>query len=228
MNFEGINEPVILSSKSSEISFYASLIYPILLIGLGLYVYLEKGEVLPFLLGLAAFLASWLFRSKDETYITREAIYYRVRSGKCDIFRFSDLSCTWFDEDTVDFLFGREGTQIYSISDDARNYEEIRAYLEQVSKKHLSYHRYEFPFRSELSSKDKLGCLTCQSIFGYSSVTHWTNEKTSWSFRKPEIAVCPSCKKEGSVIVSRTGRVTKQGLKSMNDFFIHLRAAWSA
>lgn len=230
MNSRYINEPIILSSKSGEVSFYVSLILPILLMGFGLYIYLEDGEFLTFLAGLAAFSVYWLLRSKEETYITCKAIYQRAGSENYETFLFSDLSYAWFDDDTVYFIFGVEGARAYTISDDAKNYQEIRAYLEQVSQKHLSYHRYEFAFRSELSSTDRLGCLECQSIFGYSSVSHWKTEKTRWSFlrlQKPEIAVCPSCQEEGRVIVSRTGRVTTQGLKSLNDLSKHSDTAMS-
>ena len=40
-----INEPIILGSKSNDISFYLSLIAPLLLISLGLYSFLENGDV---------------------------------------------------------------------------------------------------------------------------------------------------------------------------------------
>ena len=215
-----INEPIILSSKSNDISFYLSLLLPFLLIGLGLYAFLEDGDILIFLSGAALLLVSWLLRFRNETYITQASIYQRVSSRKYETFRFSDLSYTYFEDDIVYFIFGAEGAEAYSISNDANNFEEIKEHLEQISKKHLPYHKYEFALRSELSLTDKLGCLDCCSIFGYSSITHWTTEKTRWSFlrkRLPEIAVCPSCKKEGRIIVSRTGQVTIQGLKSLND-----------
>lgn len=221
---DDINEPIIFSSKPSAISFYLTLLLPALLIGFGVYAYFEDGEFLVLLAGLAILSANWLLRFKEENYITGKAIYKRVGSAAYDTFLFSDLSYTWFADDTVYLMFGVDGAKVYSISNDARHYDEIRNYLEQVSQKHLPHHRYEFAFRSELSSTDKLGCLECQSIFGYLRVYQWKTEKTKWSFlkiRKPEIAVCPSCKKEGRVIVSRTGHITTQGLKSLNDLSKH-------
>jgi len=215
-----INEPVILSSKSNGLSFYLSLFVPILLIGLGAKEFLEGENIFTFLIGIVTFGIFWLLRSKRETHITRKAIYKRVSSKKYETFRFSDLSYSWFTDDIVYFIFGLDGAKAYSISNDANNYEDIRTYLETVSQKHLPYHRYEFALRSELSSTDKLGCLECESIFRYSAVTHWKEEKTKWSFlgkQTPEIPVCPSCKKEDCVIVSRTGKVTIQGLKSLNE-----------
>ncbi len=220
MKFNDINEPIILSSKSGEVEFYTSLILPLFLTGFGFFDYLREGKFLFLIAGLAAFIGIWIFKSIDETYITREAIYNRDGNGNFENYRFSDLSYAWFDDDVVYFIFGKKGDRVYSILSDAKHYEDIRAYLEQVSQKHLPYHRYEFATRSQLSPTDRLGCLECQSIFGYSKVTHWKTEKSWWSFLiklKPEIAVCPSCKKDGRVIVSRTGRVTADGLKSLNE-----------
>ncbi|WP_017930651.1 hypothetical protein [Robiginitomaculum antarcticum] len=217
-----INEPIILSSKPNKIRFYFSLLLPILMIGLGLHEFIEDGQVLFFLAGIALFTASWFFRFKNETYITHKAVYQRVSSKKYETFRLSDLSYACFEDDVVYCIFGEQGDECYSISNDANNFEEIRAHLEQLSQKHLPYHRYEFALRSEMSFADKLGCLDCASIFGFSGVINWTTERTRWSFfsrQLPEIAVCPSCKKEGRVIVSRTGLVTPHGLKSMNRLY---------
>ena len=122
-----INEPIILSSKPNEISFYFSLLLSILMIGLGLYEFHEDGQVLIFLAGIALFTANWFFRFKNETYITQKAIYHRLSSKKYETFRLSDLSYAWFDDDVVYFIFGVEGEKSYSISNDAKNFEEIRA-----------------------------------------------------------------------------------------------------
>ena len=228
---EDINEPIILISKPNKMSFYFSQILPVIMIALGLHLFLEDGQFLIFLAGLALFYLNWLRRFKDETYITDEAIYQRVGSRKYETFRYSDLSYSYFDEDVVYFIFDVEGAESYSISNDANNFEDIRAYLEQISQKYLPYHRYEIASRSEMSYTDTLGCLECTSIFGYSGVTQWKTEKTKWSFfRKhlPEIAVCPSCKKEGRVIVSRTGQVTIKGLRSMNQLGKKSKAAFNA
>lgn len=220
MMSEDINEPIIISSKPNDINFYLSLILPLLFTGLGLYLFLENRQILALLIGGALLFVKLRRRFRNETYITQQSIYQRVSSKKYETYRFSDLSYSIFTDEMVCFIFGQEGSETYSISDDANNFGKIRMYLEQVSKKHLPYHKYEFALRSELSLSDKLGCLDCHSIFGYSSITHWTTEKTPWSFLRknlPEIAVCPSCKKEGRVIVSRTGQVTTQGLKSLNE-----------
>lgn len=220
MILEDINEPIILGSKPNDISFYLSLLLSFLLIGFGLYLFLEDGQILIFLIGAVLFLVTLRRRFRNETYITQESIYQRISLRKYKVFRFSDLSYSIFTDDRVYFIFGEDGAEDYSIENDANNFEGIREHLDQISQKHLPYHKYGFALRSELSLSDKLGCLDCCSIFSYSEITHWTTEKTRWSFLRqqmPEIAACPSCQKEGRVIVSRTGQVTTQGLKSLND-----------
>ena len=225
-----INEPIILSSKPNDMSFYLSLLIPLLLIGFGLYLFLENREILVFLIGVATFLIQLRRRFRNETYITQDSIYQRFSKHKYKFFRFTDLSYTLFSDDMVYFIFGEEGDDNYSISNDANNFEDIRKHLEQVSQKHLPYHKYEPALRSELSLSDKLGCLDCSRTFGYSSIINWTTEKTRWSFlrkKRPEIPVCPSCKTEGRVIVSRTGKVTPQGLKSLNNLHKNSKAGFN-
>jgi len=201
MFIDEINEPVILSLKESKLRFYLSLLLPTLLIGFGLY------------------LVNWHGRYKNETYITESAIYKRTGKRKYRVGHFSDLDYAYFEyEDSTYLMFGPEGSNDYMIMDHDKNYDEIKAFLQNVSLNTLAHHRYEYAQRNEISVGDKLGCLDCKSKFEFSAITKWADEKSRKIFKikKPNIAVCPSCKAEGTVVVSRIGKITTDGLKSLS------------
>jgi len=219
MFIDEINEPVILSLKESKLRFYLSLLLPTLLIGFGLYLVFEHHEVMLLLLGGILAGLNWHGRYKNETYITESAIYKRTGKRKYRVGHFSDLDYAYFEyEDSTYLMFGPEGSNDYMIMDHDKNYDEIKAFLQNVSFNTLAHHRYEYAQRNEISVGDKLGCLDCKSKFEFSAITKWADEKSRKIFKikKPNIAVCPSCKAEGTVVVSRTGKITTDGLKSLS------------
>ena len=213
-----INEPIILSSKESDSRFYLSLLLPFLIIGIGLYLFFVFREFTLLLSGAIFVGFKWRGRYRNETYITRDAIYKRLGKRKYRVSRFSDLDYAYFgNTESAHLMFGPEGSTDYMIMDHDKNYDEIRAFLQNVSLKTLAHHRYEYAERKDISVGDNLGCLNCKSKFGFSAITIWADEKTRniFKIKKSNIAVCPSCRTEGMVVVSRTGQITNEGLTSL-------------
>jgi len=219
MTSSEINEPIILSSKKSDTQFYLSLFLPTFLVGNGLYLFFESREVILLLSGIALAWLNWRGRYKNEIYLTQVAIYKRLGKRKYRSSLFSDLDYAYFEnEDSIFLMFGPEGTNDYMTMNHEKNYDEIQAFLQNVSLNSLPHHRYEYVDRENISDGDKLGCLDCKSKFGFSAITKWADEKSRNIFRvtKSNIAVCPSCRVEGTVVVSRAGNVTNEGLKALS------------
>lgn len=213
-----INETIVWSDKPSKWDYYAFFIIGIILAASGVYLYWQEGNLFILLCALGSMGVHFFMGPYTETHITEVGIYEGNPTKGYKVFRFSDLTYAYFEQpDNVYMYFGIDDLEVYSIYKHANHYSEIRSFFERISADVLPHHRYGFVDKKGLSREDKLGCVECKSKFGFSAITKWADEKSRTLFRKKKsnIAVCPSCQAEGTIVVSRTGKITNAGLESL-------------
>jgi len=214
-----INEPIIESSNAIRVQTYIALSVTALVFSAGIYAFLQEGSL--WILGFSMFLFAINMRDlfRDDVHVTRKAIYRQIGYKKYQILAFSDLTYAFFEDADAAYLgFGTEVLTDFIITDQHHNFAKLKALLRQTSQIHLKHHGYIIADRESLSRTDNLGCLDCKKQFAYSDIKQWSVETTGWLFKKTktEQPICPSCRKENSLVVSKAGKLTGEGLQSMN------------
>jgi len=218
MKRSDINEPILLQSKENRTEDYISLSFMLLLAGFGLYNFIANRDVSLLAICLLYFVFQFYMMYRGDIFITRKAIYKRTGYKTYQIYLFSDLSYSVFeDTDAVYLVFGVKDIRDIHITNDRQKFEELKKYLIKVSQDNLPHHGYVIAERAEIKRSDELGCIECQGRFSYLDVKQWNAVVTKLLFKKihTEFPICPNCRKKQSVVLSQSAPITASGLNSM-------------